>query len=102
MSAIRIHLQDAALPPLHPPAATRSRIAPVFALAPVRRGLFCLVALALPVLGIGLADQVHRANRSGTPQAAAPLTPSRGAAALSLGPRSGGTTLVTLDLRQRP
>ncbi|MEA1831044.1 hypothetical protein U8607_03025 [Methylobacterium durans] len=101
MSTIRIHLQDAALPPLRLALATRPRIAPVFALAPVRRGLFCLAALALPVLGIGLADQVHRANRSGTPQAAAPLTPSRGAAP-SLSPRSGGTTLATLDFRQRP
>jgi hypothetical protein len=40
-----------------------------------------LVALALPALGIACADMVPRAGAPGAQQAAAPLTPSRGAAA---------------------
>lgn len=90
-----------ALPPitLRTPAASRST--PAFTLAPLRRGLFCLAALALPVLGTGLADQVHRAARPGTQQAAAPLTPARGAAAPDSG-RPGAATRLALETRRRP
>lgn len=42
-----------------------------------------LAALALPAIGIAVADTVHRGNGSKAPQAAAPVTPSDGAAAPS-------------------
>ncbi|WP_132252452.1 hypothetical protein [Methylobacterium segetis] len=102
MNTNRTRLEAAAQPPIILAAPSRSPLAPVFGLAPLRRGLFCLAALALPVLGIGLADQVHRAGRSGTMQTAAPPTPSRGAAAPSRGLRPGGVILATLEPRQRP
>ncbi|GEP02770.1 hypothetical protein [Methylobacterium oxalidis] len=89
------------LPPIMLRTAAAPRPAPAFALAPLRRSLFCLAALALPVLGTGLADQVHRAARPGTQQAAAPLTPSRGAAAPDPG-RPGAATRLALETRWHP
>ncbi|MBE7244639.1 MAG: hypothetical protein INR63_06790 [Actinomycetospora chiangmaiensis] len=40
-----------------------------------------LAALALPALGIAVADTVHRNTTTKAPQAAAPVNPSDGAAA---------------------
>ena len=40
-----------------------------------------LAALALPALGIAVADTVHRVRETKASQAAAPVTPSDGAAA---------------------
>ncbi|MBP1180394.1 hypothetical protein JOE48_002358 [Methylobacterium sp. PvR107] len=42
-----------------------------------------LAALALPAIGIAVADTVHRGNGSKAPQAAAPVSPSGGAAVSS-------------------
>jgi hypothetical protein len=45
------------------------------------RSLCVVVALALPALGLALADTVRRVGGSRAPQAAAPVNPSGGAAA---------------------
>ena len=47
------------------------------------RSACVLAALALPALGIAVADTVHRAGEPGTTQAAAPVDPSDRAAAPS-------------------
>ena len=74
------------LPPMRLAGATRQAFPATPGLAPFRRGLFCLAALALPALGITLADQVHRAGEAGALQAAAaPLAPSSGSAAAPSG-----------------
>ncbi|WP_336485871.1 hypothetical protein [Methylobacterium nigriterrae] len=78
-----------ACPPLPPLRLASTRIPALPrgpGLAPFRRGLYGLVALALPVLGTAFADQVHRAGIPGAPQAAAPRVPPIEAAAAPRGP----------------
>lgn len=75
------------MPPLPPLRSTRIAAAHGVAatLAPdtarLTRLAVSLVALALPALGIAYADMVPRVGTPGASQAAAPFTPSRGAAA---------------------
>ncbi|WP_092037823.1 hypothetical protein [Methylobacterium pseudosasicola] len=52
-------------------------------MARLKRILCVLAALALPALGITVADTVHRAGETKALQAAAPAIPSGGAAAPS-------------------
>lgn len=72
-----------ALPPLtlgaHRPRPGR----PAGHLPRLGRTACVLAALALPALGIAVADTVHRAGEPGTMQAAALADPSGGAAAPS-------------------
>ena len=83
------------LPPLRP-----ARIAAAHGVAATRapdiarltRLAISLVALALPALGLACADIVPRAGLPGASQAAAPLTPTRGAAA-STGLRRSGPAI---------
>src|ERR1700712_164935 len=86
MPATKPSLLCQPLPPMRLAGATRQSVPVTPGLAPFRRGLFCLAALALPALGITLADQVHRAGEAGALQAAAaPLAPSSGSAAAPSG-----------------
>ncbi|GJE61803.1 hypothetical protein MPOCJGCO_3929 [Methylobacterium trifolii] len=66
-------------PPLPPigPQALRPRVAPSQSLTRLARFGFCLAALSLPVLGITVADTVHRASGPETMQAAVLSSPSR-------------------------
>lgn len=76
----RILVADAWPPLTHPsPSARRARRTDPL---PRLRRIVCVVAaLALPALGIAVADTVHRAGGPRASQAAAPVTPSDGAAA---------------------
>ncbi|TXN60180.1 hypothetical protein [Methylobacterium sp. WL6] len=58
----------------------------------------CLVALALPALGIAAADTVHRVATPGALQAAAPGSPSRAAAVLDGASRVGSPVREALLL----
>ena len=79
MSEPRRILVAPSLPPL---AATAHRAARLtLDLSRLRRLAACLVALALPVIGITAADTVHRVGTPEAMQAAAPRSPSAGAAA---------------------
>ncbi|MCJ2049770.1 hypothetical protein [Methylobacterium sp. J-070] len=78
----RILVADA-LPPLTLAAPCPRRIARGQAMPRLGRILCVAAALALPALGIAVADTVHRVGASGAPQAAAPVVPSDGAAAPS-------------------
>lgn len=71
------------LPPLMLPTA-RTGHARLSDPLPRFRRLVCVVAaLTLPVLGVAVAETVHRASPPKAPQAAAPVFPSDGAAAPS-------------------
>lgn len=70
-----------ALPPLRLASTSPCRSRQGNPLPRLGRLACVLAALALPALGIAVADTVHRGNGSKAPQAAAPVTPSDGAAA---------------------
>ncbi|KAB1075535.1 hypothetical protein [Methylobacterium planeticum] len=81
MPETKLNLFAPSLPPMRLVDPPR-QVSTTSGLAPLRRGLFCLAALALPVLGMTLADKVHRAGPAGAMQAAAgSLVPSGGSAA---------------------
>ena len=82
-----------ALPPLTLPAESICRIRRAQPMPRLGRIACVLAALALPAIGIAVADTVHRGNGSKAPQAAAPVTPSDGAAVPS------GTVTPTRALR---
>lgn len=85
MTETKLSLLSPTLPPMRLADATR-KVSARCGLAPLRRGLFCLAALALLALGMTLADKVHRAGPAGAMQAAAgSLVPSGGSAAAHLG-----------------
>jgi hypothetical protein len=69
-----------ALPPLTPSATSICRSLQANQIPRLGRIACVLVALALPAIGIAVADTVHRGDGSKAPQAAAPVTPSDGAA----------------------
>lgn len=71
------------LPPLTLPVAPAGRPRPSDTLPRLRRLVCVVAALSLPVLGVAVAETVHRASSSRAPQAAAPAFPSGGAAAPS-------------------
>ncbi len=70
-------------PPLPLPVAPAGRPRPSDTLPRLRRLVCVVAALSLPVLGVAVAETVHRASSSRAPQAAAPAFPSGGAAASS-------------------
>lgn len=82
-ASIRAALRCPPLPPLRlcePARDTDPRRAAAFPM--LRRGCVALLALALPALGVSLADPVHRARSpQATQAAAAPNPPNAGAAA---------------------
>ncbi len=83
MSESKRVLVAAALPPL---VLTMDRSGPTRrtdSLPRLGRLAWLLTALSLPVLGLTFVDLVHREGGRGTMQAAAPMIPSSGAAALS-------------------
>ncbi|MEE7505428.1 hypothetical protein MMR14E_20565 [Methylobacterium mesophilicum] len=71
------------LPPLTLPGAQAGRPRTSDPLPRLRRLVCVVAALALPVLGVAVAETVHRTSPSRAPQAAAPVFPSGGAAAPS-------------------
>ena len=77
------------LPPLTLEASWPSQPGRIEPLSRMGRLAWLLTALSLPVLGLTLADLVHRMGESGTMQAAAPMPPSTGAAAPSRLTRTG-------------
>ena len=83
------------LPPLTLPTAQARRASLSDPLPRLRRLVCVVAALTLPVLGVAVAETVHRAGSPRAPQAAAPATPSGGAAAPSgaVGPRRAARTL---------
>lgn len=76
----RIHLRDA-LPPLRIEELAVDRTHADNPMPRLGRIACVLAALALPALGITVADTVHRAGAPKASQAAAPVNPSDGAAA---------------------
>jgi len=83
MSAKMRRLVAEALPPLTLSETTRHRSRPTDPMPRLRRIACLLTALALPALGIAVADTVHRVGETKASQAAAPVVPSDGAAAPS-------------------
>ena len=73
-------LRPEAWPPLTLEPASPCRSQQVHPMPQLRRIACVLAALALPAFGIAVADTVHRGNGSKAPQAAAPVSPSDGAA----------------------
>ncbi|MEE7491833.1 hypothetical protein MOTC310_15680 [Methylobacterium oryzae] len=71
------------LPPLTLPYAQADRARLADPLPRLRRLVCVVAALTLPVLGVAVAETVHRASPQRAPQAAAPVFPSDGAAAPS-------------------
>ncbi|MFF9551991.1 hypothetical protein [Methylobacterium fujisawaense] len=69
------------LPPLTLPPASGFRPRQNDPLPRLRRIVCVAAALTLPVLGVAVAETVHRAAAPKAPQAAAPVIPSGGAAA---------------------
>jgi hypothetical protein len=69
-----------ALPPLMLTSASTWRSQQANPMPRLGRIACVLAALALPAIGIAVADTVHRGNGPKAPQAAAPVTPSDGAA----------------------
>lgn len=86
MSDTRCILIAQALPPIvlgdHPTAKARRAVP----FPRVGRLVWLAAAISLPALGLTFADLVHRGERTGVPQAAAPVLPSAGAA---VPPRAG-------------
>ncbi|GJE49824.1 hypothetical protein GOFOIKOB_2864 [Methylobacterium tardum] len=78
-----------ALPPLTLTSASTCRSQQANPMPRLGRIACVLAALALPAIGIAVADTVHRGIGPKAPQAAAPVTPSDGAAVPS------GTVTVT-------
>lgn len=74
-------LLEAALPPLRIDELDLRRPCKANPMPRLGRIVCVLAALALPVLGIAVADTVHRARDTRASQAAAPVNPSDGAAA---------------------
>jgi hypothetical protein len=70
-----------ALPPLTVAVPAASRARQTDPMPRLGRMACVLAALALPALGIAVADTVHRTATTKAPQAAAPVIPSDGAAA---------------------
>ena len=69
------------LPPLTLPRTAPCRIRPSNPMPRLRRIACLLAALALPALGITVADTVHRVGEAKATQAAVPVSASDGAAA---------------------
>lgn len=72
-----------ALPPLTLAPHRSGPVGAIGLLPRLARSACVLAALALPALGIAVADTVHRAGGPGTTQAAAPVDPTDRAAAPS-------------------
>ncbi|MCJ2142463.1 hypothetical protein [Methylobacterium sp. E-066] len=94
-----------ALPPLTLPTTAPCRTRQTNPMPRLKRLLCVLAALALPALGITVADTVHRAGETRASQAAAPAIPPDGAAAAS-GPvtlaradRTAALTLIAAEAR---
>jgi hypothetical protein len=68
-------------PPLTHLSPSARRVRRTDPLPRLRRIVCVVAALALPALGIAVADTVHRAGGPRASEAAAPVTPSGGAAA---------------------
>jgi hypothetical protein len=75
-----------AMPPLVLPPAPGGRRLQSDPIPRLRRLLCVAAALTLPVLGVAVADTVHRTIASKASQAAAPVNPSDGAAVPSGAP----------------
>ena len=84
------------MPPLTADRRIEPRIAPGADLSRLGRLAACLVALALPAIGIVAADTVHRVAAPGAMQAAASGSPSRRAAAYDGASRAGSPVRVAL------
>ncbi|MCJ2088115.1 hypothetical protein MKK88_19315 [Methylobacterium sp. E-005] len=69
-----------ALPPIRLADVSVCRLGHDKSMLRLRRLICVVAALALPALGIAVADTVHRAGGTGASQAAAPVNPSDGAA----------------------
>lgn len=80
MSETRRILIAEPLPPLVLPTGSRSLARRPDPLPRLARLLWLAAAFSLPVLGLTVADLVHRVGEAGAMQAAAPSIPSAGAA----------------------
>lgn len=74
-------LVPAAAPPIVVPPIAGRRSGQDNPLPRLGRLVWLVAALSLPALGLTVADLVHRGGEPGATQAAAPTTPSGGAAA---------------------